>query len=72
MFSFIQLTQSLQDFEQLHKAMEQGHIKTQNNLGGMYANGRGITRNTATANEWYLKAANNGHAQAKLTVAGLQ
>jgi TPR repeat protein len=34
----------------------------------MYEYGEGTRKNTALANEWYLKAANNGNATAQLNI----
>lgn len=39
-------------------------------LGVLYDTGLGAMKNTALANEWYLKAANNGNTQATKLVAG--
>ena len=45
-----------------------GDASAQTNLGMMYDNGQGIARNPALANEWYLKAANNGSAMAQFNI----
>ena len=34
----------------------------------MYAGGQGIVQNSALANEWLLKAANNGNAMAQFNI----
>jgi TPR repeat protein len=36
-----------------------------NSVGHMYENGKGITGNTHTAIEWYIKAANQGNKYAQ-------
>lgn len=38
------------------KAAEQGHVRAQTNLGVMYAEGRGATKNDEEAAKWYSKA----------------
>src|SRR3989344_4931560 len=47
----------------LGKAAEKGNANAQYNLGGMYANGRGVARDDAEAVKWYRKAAEHGYAQ---------
>lgn len=37
----------------------------QNNLGQMYKNGQGVTQDYAEAMKWYLKAAEQGDAEAQ-------
>ena len=43
----------------------QGYANAQTNLGWMYANGRGVTKDEAEAVRWYQKAADQGHANAQ-------
>ncbi|MBF1290714.1 MAG: sel1 repeat family protein, partial [Neisseria sicca] len=43
----------------------QGHAKAQYNLGGMYANGKGVLQNLVQAEQWYRKAAEQGIAEAQ-------
>ena len=38
----------------------------------MYKSGLGVTQSNAKAAEWYSKAADQGHVQAKLMLARLQ
>lgn len=42
----------------------QGHIKSMNNLGTMYAQGKGVTRDYATAVLWYQRGATQKDARA--------
>ena len=42
------------------KAVEQGHVTAQNNLGEMYDRGLGIPQDYAKALMWYRKAAETG------------
>ena len=44
---------------------EQGDAWAQHNLGSMYANGRGTTRDDVEAVKWYRKAAERGLAAAQ-------
>ena len=48
---------------------EQGHAKSQYNLGVMYRDGQGVTKDYKTAVEWFRLAAKQGHAlsQGKLS-----
>ena len=43
----------------------QGYVKAQYNLGLMYDNGRGVSKNDAEAVKWYKKAAEQGYADAQ-------
>ena len=54
-----------------HKAAEQGNATAQYNLGRMYQNGEGVTRDFAEARRWYQKAAAQGHEDAKVLLEGL-
>ena len=47
------------------KAAAQGHAIAQFNLGWMYAEGKGVTRDYAEAIKWYRKAVAQGHAFAQ-------
>jgi TPR repeat protein len=44
---------------------EQGHGKAQNNLGVMYAKGRGVTQDFMEAVKWYRLSAEQGYATAQ-------
>jgi len=44
---------------------EQGDARAQNNLGWMYANGKGVPEDNAKAVYWYRKAAEQGDARAQ-------
>ena len=46
-------------------AAEKGHAMAQNNLGGMYANGRSVPQNDAEAVKWYRLSAEQGFAPAQ-------
>jgi TPR repeat protein len=43
------------------KAAEQGAAKAQNNLGGMYGNGKGVPQDYVQAHKWYDIAGANGY-----------
>ena len=47
---------------------EQGHAEAQNNLGVIYANGRGVPRDDAEAVKWYRKAGEQGNAVAQFNL----
>jgi len=47
------------------KAADQGLALAQDNLGGMYANGRGVRQDDAEAVQWHQRAANQGIALAQ-------
>ena len=59
---------SVDDFESVKEAAEQGHAWAQFNLGVMYANGEGIPEDDAEAVRWYRKAAEQGDASAQLNL----
>lgn len=44
------------------KAAEQGHVKAQVNLGGLYFDGEGVAQDYAEAARWFRKAAEDGAA----------
>ncbi len=44
---------------------EQGHAKTQYNLGVLYQKGQGVPQDDAEALQWYRKAAEQGNARAQ-------
>ena len=54
------------DLQQLMRLGAQGHASAQNQLGQLYANGRGIPQDYTTARKWYEKAAAQGHAWAQV------
>ena len=47
------------------KAAEQGNADAQNNLGVMYAAGRGVARDDTEAVDWYRKSAEQGNVLAQ-------
>ena len=50
---------------------EQGDAEAQFSLGGMYADGRGVSQDNAKAMIWRRKAAEQGHAAAQALLGGL-
>jgi TPR repeat protein len=50
---------------------EQGHAEAQYNLGGMYAEGRGVPQDYGEAAKWFRKAAEQGHAEAQYNLGGM-
>ncbi len=51
--------------KELLLAAEQGYVEAQCNLGVMYGQGEGVSKNYQEALRWYQKAAAQGHARAK-------
>jgi len=51
------------------KSAEQGNAMAQDNLGVMYHEGEGVTRNYAEAAKWFRKAAEQGYAHAQYDLA---
>ncbi|MDA9260602.1 hypothetical protein N9P58_01920 [Puniceicoccaceae bacterium] len=49
----------------IRKAAEQGHAAAQFNLGEMYANGDGITKDAVIAYMWFNLAASQDYEDAK-------
>ena len=49
-------------------AADQGRASAQNNLGGMYSNGRGVPQDAAEAARWYRLAADQGDAAAQFNL----
>ena len=47
------------------KAVAQGDVHAQLNLGNMYAKGRGVAQDDAEAVKWYMKAAAQDLARAQ-------
>ena len=47
---------------------EQGQAGSQYQLGLLYANGQGVTKDDAKARQWYEKAAVQGHAEAQVNL----
>ncbi len=50
---------------------EQGDAEAQYNLGGMYAEGRGVAQDYGEATKWFRKAAEQGHAEAQYNLGGM-
>jgi hypothetical protein len=59
------------DQQQLMKLATQGYASAQNQLGQMYANGRGVPQDYSTARKWYAKAAAQGHGWAQTQLGQL-
>jgi serine/threonine-protein kinase len=55
----------------LQSRAQQGIPRAMFNLGGAYANGRGVPRDYATAREWYEKAAAKNHRGAMVALGDL-
>ena len=53
------------------KAAGQGNAMAQNNLGVMYANGTGVTKDDKQAVYWYRKAADQEHSDAQFNLANM-
>jgi len=51
------------------KAAELGHIQAMNNIGVVYADGDGISRNDNLAMEWFKKSAQLGNSEAMYNLA---
>ena len=51
--------------EDIRVRAEHGDAEAQYNLGRMYANGEGVTRNAAEAVRWFRLAADQGNADAQ-------
>jgi len=50
---------------------EQGQAVAQYQLGLLYANGKGVTKDDAKARQWYEKAAIQGHTEAQVNLGVL-
>jgi len=53
------------DFSDLQKKAESGDAKAQDNLGVMYMNGQGVTKDYVEAVKWFRKSAEQGHTEAQ-------
>jgi TPR repeat protein len=49
----------------------EGNAEAQNNLGALYAEGKGVAKDYVQARQWYEKAAAQGHALAQNNLAEL-
>jgi len=62
----LMVTAMASDFATTKELAGQGDIEAQYNLGNLYSKGEGgIHQNYTKALEWYLKAANQGYANAQ-------
>ena len=59
------------DFRQTLQLAEQGVAEAQNNLGVMYAKGRGVRQDYAEALRWYRQAAEQGYAEAQYNLGAM-
>jgi hypothetical protein len=59
------VTESTYSLKATEEAAERGEAWAQNNLGVMYENGKGVTRDDKEAVRWYTKAAEQGNAVAQ-------
>ena len=50
------------------KAVEQGDMNAEFNIGVMYEHGHGVDQSDLKAEEWYQKAADNGHPEAPMAL----
>lgn len=57
------------ELNSLRLSAENGDPKAQNELGGVYRNGRGVPQDYSQASMWYRKAAEQGNADAQLNLA---
>ena len=55
-------------FEKWKPLAELGYGRPQNNLGGMYYNGQGVTQDHKEALKWYRLSADQGHAKAQYRI----
>jgi localization factor PodJL len=56
----------------LMKEADTGNPEAEFTLGRIYETGRGVPANLATAREWYLKAANQGHVAAAFNLGMIE
>jgi hypothetical protein len=53
-----------EDAARLHRQAEQGNERAMNDLGALYANGRGMAKDEGSAVRWFRRAAEKGDAKA--------
>ncbi len=58
-------------FREWRPLAEQGNASAQNNLGGMYGQGLGVTQDYVQALQWYRKAAEQGDAHAQYNLGSM-
>ena len=56
-------------FEWYMKAAKMGYLNAMNQVGYMYSNGLGVSKDQAKTIEWYTKAANQGYALSQKNLA---
>ena len=59
---FQTITVGPDEVQRLRKSAEQGNALAQNNLGVMYAEGKGVSRNDSEAVKWFRKSAEQGNS----------
>ena len=59
---------SAQELADLRARADAGEASAQFNLGGMYANGRGVPQDDAEAIAWYRRSAEQGQAGAQVNL----
>jgi len=64
-------TATATSFKQFQSLAAQGNAEAQNNLGQLYASGRGVPQDYSQARQWYEKASAQGHALAQNNLAEL-
>lgn len=69
--SSLSIDPSAEELQTLHAQATQGSAEAQFILGMMYANGRGVPQDYATARGWYEKAAAQGYALAQYNLGAL-
>ena len=52
--------------ESIRHLAEQGDADAQYKMGQMYEKGIGVSKNESEAQDWYIKAAEQGHSEAHL------
>jgi TPR repeat protein len=63
------MVQAMQLFQ---KAAAQGNAVAESNIGALYKNGMGVTRDYNQAMQWYQKAAAHGFTGAEANIAKLK
>ena len=59
---------SLSSLQETKAKAEKGNAESQNNLGRMYADGRGVVKDDVEAVKWFRKAADQGHVAAQFNL----
>ena len=67
----IKVAENKAEIEALVEKAEKGDVIAQHNLGLMYDNGRGVTKDEVEAVKWYRKAADQGFAKAQFNLGNM-